>query len=84
MAQFLIRNIDDEVHQQLREMASDNDKSLEAFVRELLQRVVRERKPHAEGGLGTSIKEHFAKCGLREGEEIQEFKGERLRVADFE
>ena len=37
MAQFIVRNLEDDIHQKLRDMAQSHDQSLEEFVRELLR-----------------------------------------------
>ena len=83
MAQVLVRNLDDDIHRKLRAMAERHGESLEALVRDLLRRAVfeqsREDKP-----LGTALAERFAACGLNEGETIPEFKGEAVRVVEFD
>ena len=43
MAQFLIRNLEDDIHQKLRDMAQSHGQSLEEFVREMLRKVALER-----------------------------------------
>lgn len=83
MAQILVRNLDDDVHHKLRAMAERHGESLEAFVRDLLRRAVyeqsREDKP-----LGTALAERFAACGLQDGETIPEYKGEAVRIVEFD
>lgn len=83
MAQFLVRNLEDDVHSKLRTMAASHGESLEAFVRELLRRAVYEQAKKQEP-LGTRLTERFASCGLNEGETIPEVKGEAVRVAEFD
>lgn len=83
MAQFLVRNLEDDVHRKLRAMAELHGESLEAFVRDLLRRAVYER-PRQEKPLGTALVERFAACSLKDGETITEFKGEAVRSVDFD
>ncbi len=82
MAQFVIRNLDDDVHQQLRKMAAARGESLEALIRDLLRRAAYEQK-HKEKPLGTALVERFSKCGLTGGKTIAELKGEAVRVVEF-
>jgi plasmid stability protein len=81
MAQFLIRNLEDDVHQKLRELAHSQGQSLEEFVRETLRRTALERaaKP---AKLGSKIAQRFTKIGLQEP--IQELRGQPLTPPSFE
>ncbi len=45
MANLTIRNVDDEVVKQLKEKAKDNNRSLEAELRELLKHAAHRRSP---------------------------------------
>ena len=65
MAQFIVRNLEDDIHQKLRDMAQSHDQSLEEFVRELLRKVALERAARPSR-LGTRIAKRFSKIGLKE------------------
>lgn len=83
MAQFLIRNLEDDVHQRIRALASDQGMSTEEFVRDVLRGVA--LRPHeGELPLGTRMVALFKGIGLRDGEEIREMKGEPVRVPSFD
>lgn len=81
MAQFLVRNLEDDIHQKLRDMAQSHGQSLEEFVRETLRKVALEcaAKPN---NLGSKIAKRFAKIGLREP--IEELRGRPLTPPSFE
>lgn len=83
MAQVLVRNLDDDIHKQLRAMAERHGESLEGFVRDLLRRAVYER-PRVDKPLGTALAERFAACGLSDAESIPKLKGEAVRVVEFD
>jgi plasmid stability protein len=72
MAQFIVRNLEDDIHRKLRAMAQSHGQNLEEFVREVLRQTALERAaaPHK---LGTKIAKRFAKIGLKEP--IQELRG---------
>lgn len=81
MAQFTVRNVDDDVHRKLRELAYSRGLSLEEFVRELLRKVVLERAA-APKKLGTKISRRYSKIGLRQP--IAELRGQLAAPVDFE
>ena len=82
MAQFTVRNIEDDVKQRLKERALSNGTSLEAEVRDILRVAsLADNKP-AGPGLGTRIASRFAKLGLPG--HLPEFKGQTVRPAEFE
>ena len=83
MANFTIRNLEDETHGKLRDLAKRHGESFEAFVRSILRRAVLEQSIE-EKPLGTRLSVRFAKCGLKDDETIAEFKGEPLRIAEFD
>ena len=82
MAQLIVRNIDEDVRDRLRERARAHNRSMEAEVREILRAAVatghRERT-----GIGTQISELFAEQGVERGE-IEEIRGGEARPTDFE
>ena len=83
MAQLVVRNLDDDVKAKLRRRADAHGRSMEAEVREILRDAVKEEARPKEG-LGTRIANRFAGIGLRKGEEIQEFRGYRIKPVTFD
>ncbi len=81
MAQFLVRNLEDDIHQKLRDMAQSHGQSLEEFVREMLRKVALERGA-TPNNLGSKIAKRFAKIGLREP--IEELRGRPMTPPSFE
>lgn len=81
MAQFIVRNLEDDTHQKLREIAQSHGQNLEEYVRELLRKVALERaaKPR---NLGTTISRRFVKIGLKES--IEELRGRPMIPPSFE
>lgn len=63
MAQFVVRNIEDQVKARLQRRAKSNGSSLEEEVRDILRSAVIEAAVPA-GGLGTEISGLFATAGL--------------------
>ena len=62
MAQILVRNLDESTKLALQKRASLRGTSMEAEAREILQRAVR-RPTATKGGLGSRIRERFARLG---------------------
>lgn len=84
MAQFVVRNLEDDVHEKLREMARSSGRSLEETVRDILRASTLSQKPRGEQeGLGTQISKRFAKVGLDSDFEIEEVRGFQMRIPDF-
>ena len=81
MAQFTVRNLEDDIHQKLRDMAQSQGQNLEEFVRELLRSVALERAA-TPNNLGTKIAKRFAKIGLNEP--IKELRGRPMTPPSFE
>ena len=81
MAQFTVRNLEDDIHQKLRDMAQRQGQNLEEFVRELLRNVALERAA-TPNNLGTKIAKRFAKIGLNEP--IKELRGRPMTPPSFE
>jgi plasmid stability protein len=82
MGQLLVRNLDDDVKARLRVLAAEHGRSMEEEVRVILRQAV-EEKPHRPG-LGTRMAELFSMHGLREGETIQELRGEIIKPVSFD
>ena len=81
MAQFVIRDIEEEVKSRLRRRAAGHRRSMEEEVREILRDAVKEDEPKP-GGLGTEISSLFTKAGLEE--EIPELRGFGLEAERFD
>lgn len=82
MAQLIVRNLEDDVRDKLREMAEDNGQSMEETVRDILRRAVLCR-PREEEGLGTKMVKRFKGINLQPGE-IRELRdGHYPQPADF-
>ncbi len=82
MAQLVVRNLDEEVKAKLRRRATAHGRSMEEEVRAILRDAVKE-EARPKGGLGTRIAARFVGIGLREGEEIQEFRGHTIKPPSF-
>jgi plasmid stability protein len=83
MAQLVVRNLDDTVKEKLRRRAAAHGRSMEEEVRAILRDAVKE-EARQKGGLGTEIAALFRGIGLREGEEIQELRGQTVKPASFD
>ena len=83
MAQLVVRNIEEDVKARLQKRAKKHGRSMEEEVREILRDAVKKNDKPSEG-LGTRIAKRFEGIGLREGEEIQEWRGYPIRPAEFE
>ena len=81
MAQFTVRNIEDEVKVRLNRRAALHGTSMEAAVREILRNAVKDEVPVAGPGLGSRIAARFAGGGL--SEPLPELRGQSARPADF-
>jgi len=85
MTQLIVRNLDDEVRDRLRDRAHQHGRSMEEEVRDILRAAV------VDGALvpgpqkfGTWCRDQFAGCHLDAGGEIPEWRGHRARPATFE
>ena len=74
----------DDVRDKLRAMAASNGRSMEEEVREILRAAALADHSTEEKGLGTRIAERFQKYRLKEGEEIEEIRGQPAKPADFD
>ena len=81
MAQLMIRNLEDDIHQKLRDMADSHGESLEEFVHQMLRKAVLEN-PVAPPRLGTKIAKRFAEIGLQQP--IAELRGHSINPPGFE
>lgn len=81
MAQFVVRNIENEVKARLRRRATQNGRSMEEEVRDILRDAVKQEDV-VTGGLGTEISSLFARAGL--DEDIPELRGFKIRPPSFD
>jgi len=81
VAQFVVRNIENQVKARLQRRARKNGRSMEEEVRDILRSAVIEPEVPA-GGLGTEISSLFAKAGLTS--DIPEIRGHQIQVPSFE
>jgi len=83
MAQLLIRNLDDSLKTRLQRRAKRHGHSMEAEAREIFRNALRE-KPAPAGGLGSEIVAMFSGSGVYLDEPIEEIRGMRMEIPDFE
>ncbi len=81
MAQFVVRNIEDEVKARLQRRAARHGRSMEEEVRDILRNAVRVEDV-STGGLGTEISSLFAKVGLET--DIPELRGYTIDPASVD
>lgn len=85
MAQLLVRNVDDRVKAGLQRRAKRNGRSMEAEIREILSdALAQENTPRRK--IGSEIVALFSGqgIGLRNGEEIREWRGFPLKPISFD
>jgi plasmid stability protein len=80
MAQFVVRNIENEVKARLQRRAKRHGRNMEEEVREILRDAVKEEDPPS-GGLGTEIARLFAKVGIEA--DIPELRGHEIKPPSF-
>ena len=78
MAQFVVRNIEENVKKRLHQRAARHGRSMEEEVRDILRDAVKRDHEPADG-LGTEIAQLFAEVGLEKNEDIEELHGFDLR-----
>jgi antitoxin FitA len=85
MAQILIRKVDERLKSNLQRQAKRNGRSMEAEAREILRDGLRERAI-SRNGLGSEIVALFSGqgIGLKEGEEIREWRGYPVKPIAFD
>ena len=83
MAQLVVRKIEDDVKERLRQRAARHGRSMEEEIRVILSEAVAEEEPSDNRpGLGTQIASLFS--WLDEPFEIPELKGQPARPAVFD
>ena len=80
MAQFVVRNIENEVKVRLRRRAARHGRSMEEEVRDILRDAVR-TKIARSGGLGTEISS-CSRIGL--DDDIPELRGHKIKSVSFD
>ncbi|GAB5407551.1 MAG: hypothetical protein Aurels2KO_57820 [Aureliella sp.] len=83
MAQFVVRNLEDDVHARLRELAREHGQSMEEFVREALRSIALDNGP-AKPPMGSSFAARFADIGLTDGETLPELRGQTVQPPAFD
>ena len=84
MAQILVRNLEDHVKGRLQHRAKRHGRSMEEEAREILRNALREENTPRK--LGSEIVALFSGqgIGLKEGEEIHEWRGYPLEPINFD
>jgi plasmid stability protein len=80
MAQFIVRNLEDDVKARLKRRAARHRRSMEEEVRHILRDAVKNQDQRVVK-LGSRIAARFAKVGLTT--ELPELRGQRPRSAEF-
>lgn len=83
MAQFTVRNLEDDIKSRLQTQARQHGVSLEEEVRRILRRAVM-TAPAPAAGLGSRIASRFAAQGLRADEQIAELRGTPAQPASLD
>jgi plasmid stability protein len=81
MAQFVVRNLDDDVKAALKRRARAHGRSMEEEVRQILRRAVHEESP-VPIALGSRMAARFAEIGL--DRELPELRGQNVEPMDLE
>jgi plasmid stability protein len=80
MAQFIVRNLEDDVKARLKRRAAQHRRSMEEEVRHILRDAVKEQNRHI-AKLGSRTAARFAKAGL--SMDLPELHGQIPRSAEF-
>jgi antitoxin FitA len=80
MAQFTVRNLEDDVKDKLKRRAAHHGFSMEEEVRQILRNAVNTERPDIPR-LGSRIAARFSKVGLTE--ELSELRGQTVQPARF-
>jgi plasmid stability protein len=81
MAQFIVRDLEDDVKARLRRRAAQHGRSMEEEVRHILRDAVKAQNQRPTR-LGSPIAARFAKAGLTK--DLPELRGQLPRSAKFE
>lgn len=81
MAQFTVRNLEEDVKTRLKKRARRHGTSLENEVRQILRNALKDESRHPEIRLGSRISARFAHTGLTD--DLPELHEQTARPADF-
>jgi plasmid stability protein len=81
VAQFVVRQLEDDVAEKLKQRARKHARSMEDEVRHILRTAV-QQSPRGRHKLGTQIAQRFRRAGLTG--DLPELKGVPARAADLE
>lgn len=81
MAQFIVRDLEEDVKTRLKRRAKRHGRSMEEEVRQILRKAAKE-EARPKSGLGSRIAALFAKHGFTE--DLPELRGEAPRPAKFD
>jgi antitoxin FitA len=81
VAQFVVRNLEEDVAEKLKKRAKRHARSMEDEVRHILRLAVQER-PETVQKLGTRIAQRFRRSGLTT--DLPEFRGVAAKAAEFD
>ena len=81
MAQFVVRNLEDDVKEGLRRRAKRNGRSMEDEVRHILRSAAKGER-HEVKRLGSRMASRFRSIGLTE--DLPEIRGERIQPAELD
>ena len=81
MAQFVVRQLEDDVKVRLQRRAKRHGRSMEEEVRQILRTAARETERPVRT-VGTRIAERFKKDGLTD--DLPELRGQPAQPADFD
>jgi len=80
LAQFIVRNLEDDVKARLKRRARRHGRSMEEEIRHILRDAVKEENRPAPR-LGSRIAARFKESGL--GEDLPELRGQHPRSPEF-
>ena len=83
MAQILVRNLSESTKTYLRRRAKRNGRSMEAEVREILRDALKAKNAKSVG-FGTASVALFSSSGFYLDEPIEEIRGMRMEIPNFE
>ena len=83
MAQILVRNLEDRLKARLQRRAKRHDRSMEEEAREILRNALKAEETQTVG-FGTASVALFSGQGIFLDEPIQEIRGMRMQIPDFE
>lgn len=81
MAQFVVRNLEEDVKARLKRRAERHGRSMEEEIRHILRNAAREEN-RPVSRLGSRIAARFKRTGLTA--DLPELRGQSVRSADFE